>query len=153
LKLDTTGAVSVVAGTGAPGFSGDGGPATLARLRQTRGLAVDPAGNLYIADQFNQRVRRVDTNGIITTIAGNGSTTVSGDGGPATSAGVPSPRSLAVDGAGNLFIGSAGADRVRKVDSGGMISTRKSLMRLEVPSPGCAATAGFPPEPTEKPTL
>ncbi len=123
LKLDATGAVSVVAGTGSPGFSGDGGLATLARLRQPRGVAVDNAGNLYIADQFNRRVRKVDTSGIMTTVAGNGGTTVSGDGGPATSAGLPNPWSLASDGAGNLFIGSAGVGSVRKVDASGTIST------------------------------
>lgn len=121
LKLDTTGAVSIVAGTGRAGFSGDSGPAALARLRAPRGLAVDAAGNLYIADHNNQRVRKVDTSGVITTVAGNGGVTVSGDGGPATSAGVPNPFALTVDGAGNLFIGSGA--KVRKVDAGGIIST------------------------------
>ena len=123
LKLDSMGALSVVAGssTGASGFSGDGGPATLALLRIVRDVAADLAGNLYIADSANGRVRRVDPNGIITTVAGNGSGTASGDGGPATSAGVPGPFALAVDGAGNLFIGSAG--RVRKVDANGTIGT------------------------------
>lgn len=121
LKLDNTGAVTVVAGTGARGFSGDGGPAILARLRQPRGVAVDLAGNLYIADQGNRRVRKVDTSGIITTVAGNGTTTISGDGGPATSAGLPNPFAVTVDGAGNLFIGSGGT--VRKVDANGVIST------------------------------
>lgn len=120
-KLDTTGAVTVVAGTGATGFSGDNGPATAATFRLIRGLTVDSVGNLYIADAPNNRVRRVDTSGIITTVAGNGTTTSSGDGGSATSAGVPNPFSLVVDGSGNLFIGSA--DRVRKVDGSGTIST------------------------------
>src|SRR5258708_4327142 len=120
LKLNTSGAVTVVAGTGTA-VPGDGGLATLAKLQNIRGLAVDFAGNLYIADPQNKRVRKVDLNGIITTVAGNGTTSVSGDGGPATSAGVPNPFALTVDGAGNLFIGSGGS--VRKVDAGGLIST------------------------------
>jgi sugar lactone lactonase YvrE len=121
LKLDTTGALTVVAGIGKAGFSGDGGPATLASLGIVRDVAIDLAGNLYIADQGNGRVRRVDPTGVITTVAGNGSTTVSGDGGAATSAGLPGPFALTVDGVGNLFIGSAG--RVRKVDASGTITT------------------------------
>lgn len=138
LKLDTTGTVSIVAGTGTSGFSGDGGPATLATLRVVRGLAVDLAGNLYIADSTNQRVRRVDSNGTITTVAGNGSTIPSGDGGPATTAGVPGPFALAVDGAGNLFIGSAG--RVRKVDATGTISTIAGGGFLQATVDGIPAT-------------
>lgn len=121
LKLDTTGAVTVVAGTGGRGFSGDGGPATSATLSDIRGLAADSAGNLYISDRANNRVRKVDTSGIITTVAGNSSTATAGDGGPATGAGVPGPFSLAVDGAGNLYITTA--NRIRKVDGGGTITT------------------------------
>jgi hypothetical protein len=120
-KLDTAGATTVVAGTGVDGFSGDGGPATSASLNTIRGIAADNAGNLFIADSANSRVRKVDTNGVITTVAGNGTFTVSGDGGPATSAGVPAPWALVLDGAGNLYIGSG--NRVRKVDAAGTITT------------------------------
>lgn len=104
-KIDTrTGAVTTVAGTGVAGFSGDGEPATLARLDMPVGLAVDTGGNLFIADYGNRRIRKVaaDT-GIITTVAGNGVEDFSGDGGPATQAGL-SPYAIAVDTSGNLFV-------------------------------------------------
>jgi DNA-binding beta-propeller fold protein YncE len=77
--------ISTVAGNGTQGFSGDNGPATSAQLNQPAGIAVDSAGNLYIADEGNNRIRKV-TNGVITTVAGNGTRGFSGDGGPATSA-------------------------------------------------------------------
>ena len=81
----STGILTAVAGSGLPGFSGDGGPATSASLTNPRGLAVDGAGNLFVADTLNHRIRRVDTAGTITTVAGNGTVGFSGDGGPATS--------------------------------------------------------------------
>jgi sugar lactone lactonase YvrE len=118
-KLDSDGVLTtVVAGNGNPGFSGDGGPAILAQLNNAQGLAVDPEGNLYIADTGNGRIRKVDTNGIITTVAGGGSSL--GDGGPATSA-VVDCVGVALDAAGNLYI--SGSTRVRKVDTNGTIST------------------------------
>jgi hypothetical protein len=99
-----TGIITTVAGPGTFGFSGDGGPATSARLYVLEGVAVDAAGNLFIADLGNHRVRRVDAaTGIITTVAGTGTFGFSGDGGPATSASLDSPRGVAVDAAGNLF--------------------------------------------------
>src|SRR5438034_1187608 len=122
----TTGDSIVVAGVGAEGgFSGDGGPATAAKLYFPAGLALDGAGNLFIADRDNQRIRRVDAGtGMITTVAGNGSGGFSGDGGPATAAGVPLPSGLALDGAGNLFIAELGDSRIRRVDAGtGTITT------------------------------
>jgi sugar lactone lactonase YvrE len=103
------------------GFSGDGGPATSASLSQPVGVAVDPAGNLYIADSQDNRVREV-SNGTITTIAGNGIEGFSGDGGPATSAALYDPTSVALDSAGNLYIADPGNNRVRKL-SGGFITT------------------------------
>jgi hypothetical protein len=118
-------------GTGfsAGGFSGDGGPATAARLDTPQHVAVDGAGNLYIADLYNQRVRRVDAKtGIITTVAGsgpigNGKGSYSGDGGPATSATLSTPQALAFDGAGNLYIADRDNHRVRKVSPDGIITT------------------------------
>jgi uncharacterized protein (TIGR03437 family) len=104
-KLTPSGAVTTVAGTGTNGYSGDGGPATSAQLFEARGIAVDPAGNLYIADGGNFRVRKVDTSGIITTIAGGG-TKGAADGMPATSVKF-SPQDVALDSSGNLYI-SAG---------------------------------------------
>jgi NHL repeat len=106
------------------GFSGDNGPATDARLNGPGGLAVDTHGNLFIADYYNSRVRKVDaTTGMITTVAGNGHPGYSGDGGKATDARLNGPISLAVNGAGNLFIGEYKNNRVRKVTPDGMITT------------------------------
>ncbi len=176
--VDTLGIVHTVAGTGTPGFSGDGGPATSAQLNNPFNVALDSAGNLYIADTLNNRVRKVDTSwkdqhgcghterpalrtppvwqpqlrifspyavtldssgnlyiaegnrvrkvdrhGNISTVAGNGSANSSGDGGPATSAGLQTPQGIAVDGAGNIFIADSFNNRVRKVDTAGIITT------------------------------
>ncbi len=96
--------VSTVAGNGVGGFSGDGGPATSARLSKPVGIAFDGAGNMYIADQFNGRIRKVSTSGVISTVAGGSGCTGLGDGGPATSACLAIPYDVAVDGAGNLYI-------------------------------------------------
>ena len=120
-KVDTSGTITTVAGTGAGGFSGDGGPATSAQLRRPRGVALDGAGNLYIADSENNRIRKVDTSGTITTVAGGGSDL--GDGGPATSAQLRRPIGVAVDGTGNLYIADTDSYRIRKVDTSGTITT------------------------------
>src|SRR5207249_2446819 len=100
LKLTPDGLLSTVAGNGTLGFSGDGGPAVAAQLRDPRGVAVDGSGSLYIADSGNLRVRRVTAAGIISTIAGTGANGFSGDGGPASSAQL-SAAGVAVDAAGN----------------------------------------------------
>ena len=113
-----TGDITTVAGDGDWGFSGDGGPATSARLAHPGGLAVDDLGNLYIGDDCNHRIRKVDaTTGTITTVAGTGVWGFSGDDGPATSARLSNPGGLAADGEGNLFIADVGNHRVRKVDA------------------------------------
>jgi Cep192 domain 4/NHL repeat len=122
-KVDTSGTISTVAGNGTAGFSGDGGPAASTELYDPFGVAIDGAGNLYIADQANQRIRKVDTSGNISTVAGNGTYGFSGDGGPATSAELFNPFGVAVDGAGNLYIADAYNQRIRKVDTSGNIST------------------------------
>ncbi len=122
-KVTPGGVISTVAGIGTKGFSGDGGPATSAQLFDSRGVAVDTAGNLFIADTFNQRVRKVTPGGVISTAAGNGTDGFSGDGGPATSAMLDSPSGVAVDTAGNLFIADTSNQRSRKVTPGGVIST------------------------------
>jgi uncharacterized protein (TIGR03437 family) len=126
-KVDTSGNITTVAGNSAsPGlgaFSGDGGPATSAGLNSPTGVAFDSAGNLYIADYGNSRIRKVDTHGIITTFAGigNSGASDSGDGGPATSAQLGSPYDVAVDGMGNVYI--ADSEHIREVNSSGIIST------------------------------
>ena len=122
LRMDAaTGVLSVVAGTGMLGSSGDGGPATSAQLATPWALALDSAGNLYIADTGNSSIRKV-SGGAITTIAGNGTRGYSGDGGPATAAQLYSPEGAAVDAAGNVYISDSGNNVIRKV-SGGIVST------------------------------
>jgi uncharacterized repeat protein (TIGR01451 family) len=117
------GTIVTMAGTGAPGFSGDGSAATGAQLNYPEGLALDSAGNLYIADSRNQRVRKVAANGVITTIAGNGGWGYSGDGNAATSAELDYPNGVTVDSAGNLYIADTENQRIRKVAPNGIITT------------------------------
>ena len=114
IRKVTGGTITTVAGNGNQGSSGDGGPATSASLASPAGVAVDSAGNLYIADYWNNRVRKV-SGGTITTVAGNGVEGFSGDGGPATSASLASPARVAVDSAGNLYIADYGNYRIREV--------------------------------------
>ncbi len=121
-EVNTNAIVSTAAGGGTnAGFYGDGGPGASALLAGPYGIAPDGSGNLFIADTFNNRIREVSANGIITTVAGNGVSGYSGDSGLATSAGLLNPASVAVDGSGNLFI--AGGNRVRKVQTNGVIAT------------------------------
>jgi len=119
-----SGIITTVAGNGSPVFSGDGGPATAAGLKYPRGVALDSAGNLYIAD-YNQRIRKVAAgSGIITTVAGNGSFGFSGDGGTATAAALNDPNGVALDSAGNLYIADLLNNRIRKVTAeSGIITT------------------------------
>jgi sugar lactone lactonase YvrE len=121
--VSPSGVITTVAGNGTAGFSGDGGPATAAQLHFPSGVAVDGAGDLYIADSVNERVRRVSPSGVIATVAGNGTFGFSGDGGPATAAQLGFPNQLAVDGIGNLYITDADNQRVRRVSPSGVIST------------------------------
>jgi uncharacterized protein (TIGR03437 family) len=175
-KIDTNGIITAVAGTGQPGFSGDGGAATKAKLTVPAGLAfdrngnlligdtgnfrvrsvapdgtistvagggifpndnisastafieplgvaADAAGNIYLADYYTARIRRIDANGIITTMAGSGLRGFSGDGGPALAAAFAAPLSLALDKSGNIFVGDFAGSRIRKIDTGGVITT------------------------------
>jgi len=122
-KVTLGGVISTVAGNGVYGFSGDGGPATSAQLNSPAGVAVDTAGDLFIADSGNNRVRKVTPGGVISTVAGNGSEGFSGDGGPATFAQLSDPYGVGVDAAGNLFIADSPNDRIRKVTPGGVINT------------------------------
>jgi sugar lactone lactonase YvrE len=115
LKMRPGGKLSFYAGNGTAGFSGDGGPAAAAQLNDARQIAVDSAGNLFIADRGNQRIRKVSPDGTITTVAGTGKAGFSGDGGPALAAGLSGPYGVAIDAAGNLFFSDQGNGRVRKV--------------------------------------
>lgn len=119
-KVSAAGIITTVAGTGVAGYSGDGGPALSSQLRGPGGLAIDGSGNLFIVD-FG-RIRKVSPDGTITTVAGSGSTTFSGDGGPAISAGM-SPYGVAADSKGDLYISDDGNLRVRKVSPDGIITT------------------------------
>jgi sugar lactone lactonase YvrE len=121
-KVSWDGSIATIAGNGQAPSSGDGGPATSALLASPGGVAVDSAGNVFIADSGNYRIREVTPGGIITTVAGNGTYGSSGDGGPATSAQME-PINVALDAAGNLFLFDRPNRRVRKVSSGGMITT------------------------------
>ncbi len=122
-KVDTSGNISTVAGNGTAGFSGDGGPATAAELKGPFGVTPDSAGNLYIQDTLNARIRKVDPTGTITTIAGNGTPGYSGDGGPATAAELSLNQGARFDASGNLFVADCGNGAVRKIDTAGIITT------------------------------
>ncbi|WP_461080471.1 NHL domain-containing protein [Spirosoma flavus] len=122
-KVNTAGVITTVAGNGTSGYSGDGGMATSAQLSAPWGVAVDGSGNLYVADQSNFRIRKVNAAGVITTVAGNGSYGYSGDGGLATSAQLRIPTGVAVDGGGNLYIADPFSACIRKVNTGGEITT------------------------------
>src|SRR6516162_6542266 len=120
-----SGALTPIAGTGTAGFSGDGGPATAAKLNNPAHLAFDAAGNLYVADSGNNRIRKIaaGTN-IITTVAGSGAAGTGGDGGPAVNAQLNAPEGVAADSAGDVFIADTGNQRIRRVSVGsGFIST------------------------------
>ena len=117
------GAQSVFAGNSTRGFSGDGGPATKAALNTPYGVAVDRFGNVYIADTYNYRIRKVKPEGVISTIAGNGTPGYSGDGGPAVHAQFMAPFGLAVDQHENVYVADNGAAAVRRISAGGTIFT------------------------------
>src|SRR5581483_9566400 len=108
-------ALSVLAGTAKSGFSGDGGKATSATFNNPQGIAMDSAGFLYIADSFNNRIRKLLKDGTIITIAGNGAFSSTGDGGPATSAGLYFPRGVIVDGKGNVYVADTANAAIRKL--------------------------------------
>ncbi len=122
-RVGKDGVITTIAGNGTAGFSGDNGPALKAAFNFPAGLCLDQAGNLYVADRNNHRVRRIDTLGIVTTVAGTGTPDWGGDGGPAVEAHLNYPSDLICDGKGNLYISDRSNNRIRKVDARGTIST------------------------------
>ena len=137
-KVNPAGTITTVAGTGEAGFSGDGGPATKAQLDVPFAVAADREGNLYITDENNYRIRKVDEEGIITTFAGTGEGGYSGDGSPATSAQLRDPGGLAFDAQGNLYV--ADYTSVRKIDPSGTITTVAGTGQLGFSGDGGPAT-------------
>src|SRR6266481_5305511 len=121
-RVTSDGTLTVIAGTGRRGFSGDGGHGSSAQLKYPHGVAVDGTGNVFIADTNNNRIRMVTPDGVISTVAGNGGYGFSGDGGSGISARLAAPRGVAVDQAGNLFIADSDNNRIRMVTAG-IIST------------------------------
>jgi trimeric autotransporter adhesin len=122
-KVNIAGIITNVAGNDTVGYSGDGGLATMAKLNRPTGLVIDSIGNIFIADRLNNRIRKINTNGIITTIAGNGAAGFSGDGGPAILATLYGPHGISLDGYGNIYIADQGNSRVRKINGAGIITT------------------------------
>ena len=120
-KVGTNGISRIIAGAGVLGFTGDGGPATNAFLNKPTTVAVDSSGKLYLADSGNNRIRMVSTNGIITTVAGNGS--IFGGGSVATNTGLYNPLGVAADNAGNFYIADTYNQRIRKVTPSGSMTT------------------------------
>ncbi len=158
-RVTPTGTITTYAGNGTSGFGGDGGPATSAQLFPGHGIAVDGSGNLYIADLYNNRIRKVDSSSVITTVAGSGTANsigqggFSGDGGPATSAMVNLPNAVAVDAAGNLYIADTSNYRIREVDhTTGIIKTvvgnGNALSNNGDPKDGSTATSVAIGQPT-----
>jgi uncharacterized protein (TIGR03437 family) len=148
-KVSAAGVITTVAGSGASGYSGDGGPAVKAQLACPHGVTADAAGNVYIADTGNQRLRRVGADGLISTIAGNGLNGFAGDGGQASNAQLFAPTSLAMDPAGSLYIADTGNNRIRRISLNGVIDTvagggQSSLTSSNDGIPATAAVLGEP---------
>ncbi len=122
-KIAPDGTITTIAGGNQSGFGGDGSNASFARLNSPSAIAVDRLGNIYFTDTGNQRVRKINGAGVITTIAGTGAVGFSGDGGQGTSAQLNFPQSIAVDSAGNVYIADTENNRVRKIDTQGIITT------------------------------
>lgn len=133
--------INTIAGVGTAGFSGDGAAATAANLRNPTNAKFDGAGNLYFADYNNHRIRKIDASGVITTIAGTGAASFSGDGGAATAATFNNPIGVALDAAGNIYVSDRNNNRIRKISTTGTISTVAGTGGIAYTGDGGAATA------------
>jgi uncharacterized protein (TIGR03437 family) len=140
--------ITTFAGSGVAGFSGDNVPATSAALNSPRGVAFDAQGNIYVADRFNHRVRRISAAGMISTVAGTGTAGFSGDGGPATSAQLNQPEDVWVDAGGTLYIADSSNHRIRRVSTGGTIITVAGTGTDSYNGDGGAATSAHLNRPT-----
>ncbi len=145
-KVDTNGIITTVAGTGQPGYKGDGGPATSAELQFPQGMTVDTAGNIYFSDNTFY-IRKVNTSGIISTIAGNGKLPAPGEGTPALSTGM-GPIWVAVDGAGNLYYAEPSLGRVRQINTSGIVNTVAGQVGSFNLGDGGPATSAYLQNPT-----
>ncbi|MCW3120905.1 MAG: hypothetical protein JWQ38_397 [Flavipsychrobacter sp.] len=140
-KIDPSGIISTIAGNGTSGYSGDSGPATSAKIYGATGIVVDNAGNVFFADQGNNRIRKISASGVITTFAGIGTAGHTGDGGMATSAELNIPWGLVFDKAGNMYISEIGNHYIRKVSPAGVISTFAGIGTAGYSGDGGPATA------------
>ncbi|MBC7555144.1 MAG: T9SS type A sorting domain-containing protein [Taibaiella sp.] len=140
-KVNVHDTITLVAGTGAAGYSGDGGAATNATFSYISGICVDTAGNLFIADELNNVIRKVNVVGIVTTLAGTGISGYSGDGGSATAAMINSPDDVSADNAGNVYIAEVSNARIRKVNTAGIITTFAGTGIIGISGTGGPATA------------
>jgi trimeric autotransporter adhesin len=150
-KVSASGIITVVAGSGIPGYEGDGASATQAKFLFSplgpppppgpEGIAAGEEGSLYITDSGNNRIRKLDVNGTVSTVVGTGNRGYGGDGGPAALAVLADPRGVAVDRFDNLFVADTGNHRIRKVDRGGVIATIAGTGRQGFSGDGSSATA------------
>jgi len=140
-KVNSLGIITTIAGTGAAGSSGDGGPATAAKLNAPYDVDVDGAGNIYIADRGNHEIRKIDGSGNITTIAGTGVSGYTGDGGNATAAKISGPLGVGVDAAGNVYVADYNNHVVRKIDLSGTMTTFAGTGTVGSSGDGGPATA------------
>jgi sugar lactone lactonase YvrE len=147
-RVDTNNVITTIAGAGDPAYAGDGHQSFSSRLNDPRGTFADMTGNIFIADTANHRVRKIDPSGIITTVAGNGLPGFSGDNEPATAASLHYPTSVFADAAGALYIADSFNDRIRKVDSSGIITTIAGSEETGYTGDGGAATLGRAELPT-----
>jgi sugar lactone lactonase YvrE/tRNA A-37 threonylcarbamoyl transferase component Bud32 len=134
IRVDGRGTYTTVAGTGGAGYAGDGGPATKAMLNRPLAIAFDRRGDLYIADFLNNRLRKVSSHGIITTVAGNGERSLSGDGWHATSVALWQPSAVAADSRGDVYVAETATGRVRKIDARGVMTTVGDHVTFNAPS-------------------